>query len=242
MIKQTKDYSIFKIHKSNREIDKHNLKKIQESIQARNLLKWRPILVNNEMEIIDGQHRLEACKALNLPIYYEIQENSKDEDIYLLNSNQKNWTQLDYLKYYVTKGKLDYIKMNDFMVNNKTSLKDCVKLFGFFGNEFSNKFKRGIYVHPSIEVEVRAVDTLKKINIILDFIKIKKSPGYAFVNSYYFKEALIQIIHKEEFDFDYFMKKLELCMEKLKKCMSPIYYQQILLDIYNWKKTSNLLT
>ena len=29
-----------------------------------------PILVNEKMEVIDGQHRLQAQKELNLPTYY----------------------------------------------------------------------------------------------------------------------------------------------------------------------------
>ena len=35
------------------------------------------------MYVIDGQHRLEAAKNLGVAIYYQINKNSKDEDIVL---------------------------------------------------------------------------------------------------------------------------------------------------------------
>lgn len=71
-MKETKDYNIFKKHPNNREIFHANLEKIKRSIQIKNLLEYRPIIVDKKMQVIDGQHRLEAARQLGVPIYYQM--------------------------------------------------------------------------------------------------------------------------------------------------------------------------
>ena len=126
MILETSDYSIFQKHSSNRNIDKSNLNKIINSIKARNLLYLRPIIVNKNFEIIDGQHRLEAAKYLELPVFYQIQPEAVDEDIILLNDNMKRWTIDDYLNYYLSKGNIEYTKLNEFIKKYTPAIKTRV--------------------------------------------------------------------------------------------------------------------
>lgn len=68
-MEKTKNYSLFKKYAKNRDIDGRHVEKLIASIKTANLLDCEPILVNEKMEVIDGQHRLEAAKSLNLDIY-----------------------------------------------------------------------------------------------------------------------------------------------------------------------------
>ncbi len=144
MINKTRDYSIFKKHEANRKLDDLALKKLENSIKFKNMLNIRPIIVNNKMEIIDGQHRLEIAKRLSLDIFYTIDNNSDDNDIILLNNNQTRWTQKDYLNYYVNKNSKEYIKMNDFMRSlNIIDPNICLYLVGNKGGSKDDKFRCG---------------------------------------------------------------------------------------------------
>ncbi|MEK6878376.1 MAG: ParB/Srx family N-terminal domain-containing protein, partial [Nanoarchaeota archaeon] len=69
-IEKTTDYKMFKKLKGNRNIYKPHLNGLIQSIQEENLLQYNPITINSDMEIVDGQHRLEAAKILKLDIYY----------------------------------------------------------------------------------------------------------------------------------------------------------------------------
>mgnify|MGYP003676458481 CR=1 FL=1 len=69
-LKSTKSYSIFNSIIGNRNLDSKNLKRIKESINEIGL--QMPILVNQNKSIIDGQHRLQAAKELEIPITYTI--------------------------------------------------------------------------------------------------------------------------------------------------------------------------
>lgn len=64
-VEETTDYGMFNFMKGNRSVNPFNLKRITESMRERCL--FSPILVNDNMEIIDGQHRFLAQKDLGLP-------------------------------------------------------------------------------------------------------------------------------------------------------------------------------
>ena len=60
-IKETKNYDQFKVGDWNRTIKKNNLKKLEKSVKQNGWLK-HPIMVNENMEIMDGQHRFAYAK------------------------------------------------------------------------------------------------------------------------------------------------------------------------------------
>ena len=66
-----------------------------------------PIIVNKQMEIIDGQHTFEACKFNGLPIYYMFTVLANIDDISNINSVKKKWTMEDFLHQYVEKGNIN---------------------------------------------------------------------------------------------------------------------------------------
>ncbi len=99
-IQKTSDYSLFRLYsRSNRDVSKESVNALVISIQQKNMLESHPILVDNQMHVIDGQHRLAAAKILNLPVYFLIDENVDEHDIPRCQI-QKKWETADYLKYY----------------------------------------------------------------------------------------------------------------------------------------------
>ena len=68
----TSDYDQFTYLVGNRDIVNKHVKSLSTEIDNRDL--EIPIIVNEKMEVCDGQHRLEAYKALDLPVHYIIKE------------------------------------------------------------------------------------------------------------------------------------------------------------------------
>lgn len=81
------------------------------SIRKRNLLHVNPIVVDKDMRVVDGQHRLEAASILGVEIYY-IEENIDRRDISMLNSNQKNWNAMDYINFYTVEKNSSFIQIS----------------------------------------------------------------------------------------------------------------------------------
>lgn len=65
----TRDYSVFKYLKGNRGINLKNVNSIVDNVRDNGLLPTI-VIVNENMEVIDGQHRIEAFKQLNLPVEF----------------------------------------------------------------------------------------------------------------------------------------------------------------------------
>lgn len=70
---RTNKYEIFKQLKGNREVSPKRISKIINSIKEVGYI-INPIIVNEKMEVIDGQGRLEALRILKMPVDYIIQD------------------------------------------------------------------------------------------------------------------------------------------------------------------------
>lgn len=104
LIKGTKEYSKFKRFDSNREVNKTHLRRLVGSIHQKNLLHLFPIVVNADMEIVDGQHRLAAAMELGVPVYYITNSSVTKADIAMVNTNRKSWGYIDFVNYYRKEG------------------------------------------------------------------------------------------------------------------------------------------
>ena len=102
---ETKKYSIFKKLDGNR--DTYAVDKIIKSIREVGYIP-SPICVNDKMEVVDGQNRLEALKRLGMPVHYYIVKGIGIEEARQMNIGRRNWTLLDYLKSYAAEGDANY--------------------------------------------------------------------------------------------------------------------------------------
>ena len=91
----TRDYGVFNLIVGNRIVNQRHVNTIKKSLDDHQVKS--PIIVNTKMEVIDGQHRLEACRQAGLPVYYIVIEDSLNTiEIQRLNTTHKNWTVGDY--------------------------------------------------------------------------------------------------------------------------------------------------
>ena len=112
-IRTTRDYHLFKFMPGNRAI-KNRAENIKESIEK---IGWisNPIIVNQDMEIIDGQSRFIALRDLNKPIEYKVIPHLNLDDCRTLNRYNEEWKSEDYLQSYVTEGNQNYIRIQNLM-------------------------------------------------------------------------------------------------------------------------------
>ncbi|MBP5783002.1 MAG: ParB N-terminal domain-containing protein [Bacteroidales bacterium] len=120
-ILKTSDYSIFRRLQGNRAVDERRVKGLVESIQK---IGWisNPIIVNEKMEVIDGQGRLEALKRLCMPVEYHIVKDARLQDCRVMNSNNKSWRPMDYIESYSESGNMNYRRVWGLMKHFGVSL------------------------------------------------------------------------------------------------------------------------
>ena len=105
---ETYDYNQFKILDSNRAVTDARKNMLKKSIQEYGYIR-NPIVVNEKMEILDGQGRFSACKELDKPIQFTVVEGAGIKECMVLNQNAKNWSLTDFIKSYANQGNQSYV-------------------------------------------------------------------------------------------------------------------------------------
>lgn len=113
-IKSTTRYDLFVNIRGNRPVDKNHVKNLVQSIAENNLLEYNPIIVNEKMEIIDGQHRLAAAKESKKTIFYIIAPKADIADVQRLNQGMENWNLWNFIENFVERGNSDYQVLSDY--------------------------------------------------------------------------------------------------------------------------------
>ena len=232
----TNDYSIFKNHRSNREVKSSHKAQILRSLKRKNLLKDNPILIDSKNYILDGQARLECAKELDLPIYYRIAQNSTIEDIPSLQIAVR-WTKYDYLNHFIKEGNKNYIKFEEFMkesgfklnfvekvLTRKQDVRSETQVHGYRARY--NKFENGDFKYPKDDSHA-----WQFISCVKDFKKFY-SEKIIYDNSFltaYFKIWL----NIDKYNHNKMMEKIENFTSKLIKCADINEYFKILVELYN---------
>jgi hypothetical protein len=238
MIKKTNDYNLFKFRNDNREggIIPAHVKMLETSILSKNMLQFRPIVVNAEMEIIDGQHRLIAARNLSLPIYYEMREELVAQDIIRLNISRQ-WSMNDYFNFHLKNHSAEYIKLEEFMKKNNITLR--IALMIVMGNKYEEKisFKNGDFIFQEGQVA-------KEIELCWGTINfIKKQPGdNKWTSTSKFWNALLIVMKHPEFEVKKWMDNLEKHISRIGPRANFRDYMEMILTIYNWRNTHRIET
>lgn len=91
---QTRDYDRFTIMDSNRKIDNKKVEKLVGLIKQHGV--QQPIIINEALQIVDGQHRYMACKKIGAVIPYVISKSWKSTDDTIVLQEGSGWSALDY--------------------------------------------------------------------------------------------------------------------------------------------------
>lgn len=127
----TSDYGRFKFLKGNRDINETKVKKIKADIESGiDFLKYAPIVVNENMEIIDGQHRYAVSRELKTNVYYVINQTADLEVVPAINSKSSKWRVSDFLNSYVDLKRPVYCALKDFIDHfSGISIPTAAKMF-----------------------------------------------------------------------------------------------------------------
>ena len=104
---QTTNYDQFKLSEKNRNI----LLTVKQFNAFKEDGVISPIFVNEDMVVIDGQHRLEYAKRTNTPIEYIVIQGLGDDTIVKLNTTQRAWSTIDYIEAYANDGSQNYVDL-----------------------------------------------------------------------------------------------------------------------------------
>ena len=85
----TTEYNLFKKLRGNRAINELHVRRLVEAIKEKDL--QIPIIVDEDMNVLDGQHRLDAYKIVGNPIFYIVKNKFDLQDVRNVNSVKATW-------------------------------------------------------------------------------------------------------------------------------------------------------
>ena len=237
-MEKTRDYARFKLTDDNRDggVKEIHVQRLIDSIKAKNLLELRPIIVNNNWEVIDGQHRLEAAKRLGVDIYYEVKADTEKHDIILLNIAEK-WQQRDYLNYYVKNGYPEYIKLDTFLKRHNMNLRTYLGVAIGRTHEKHETFRSGAFVMPNtVDDSVMAI--VKQTREIIN----TRNGG---VNSIYtqtgrFFGALLSLFRHPQFEEGKWISNLDRMTSNFSIRATTREYISDIQKVYNWRNPNRI--
>lgn len=164
MIQKTTNYDLFKKIEGNRELNPNHLAKLALSIAKKNLLEYAPIMVNEDMEVIDGQHRLEVARSQKLPIYYTVVPRAGLDDVIELNTTLRNWRLNDFVDSMIVKGNKNMAFLRNFCDDYNLALTTGIILcMGGVGGQHLNSrglLERLVFTDTNKEMGRRGADLL----------------------------------------------------------------------------------
>jgi len=222
-IQSTKDYGIFKYIVSNREINQPHVNRLVKSIKNNNLLHLNPVIVNLNMEVIDGQHRIAAAELLGIEIYYQVDESVSKKDLSDLNSVKKNWSTMDYINYWTIEKASGFDELSRFLsVYPNLPPSTALMLLSSDGSRDIRSLKSGSIDVSNMEEATKIAEIVKKFRNIIDFAYDRN-----------FILSINKVVKTGKYDQEVMNKRLEGQSRSLVKCATVKQYIDLLEEIYN---------
>lgn len=224
----TNRYSLFSGVVGNRVINNRHVTNLTRSIAKHNMLEVRPIIVTKELKIIDGQHRLEAAKNNDVPIYFIIaSEDLSLDDVHLLNQDQRSWLTLDYVKSYDELGKKEYQIFYQFIKDYNISVEGgLIFIFNNNSGNYYHMVKSGNLelTNEDLKNGIRRADLWVKVSAYFLNTSSKRVYIYRSINEIDRLELGEKLI-----------EKLNYSNFKLEGKTSLREYMRQFEDVLNWK-------
>lgn len=213
-IQETQDYSLFRRIKGNRTVSQPHVNRLLEAIKNDpKTITYNPIIVNQKMEVIDGQHRLEAIKKSELPVHYIKVDDVGLETVQKLNSISKMWSPMDYAKSFAENGNEDYRIYIDFKIRFKFNHDVVMRYLALDVPMTGTLFKQGKFQIPNVARSYELATYLQDLQQFYDriayrnsaygFLIVAQSPNYDHRRMYRQMKNYAQNINEQPLANDY---------------------------------------
>lgn len=228
-VRESKNYDDFEFLINNRDRRHGHIENLKKAFEiSGNLTQVQPILVNERMEIIDGQHRFYAAKELGLPIYYTVVPGLGINDARQMNILHKSWDLDDYAASYADGGDANYKRYLE--LKEDYGFSHSIILTYINGDEkkgAQSGFRAGEFTLSPDEV-LKARERLDHLTDVAEQIPMASQKEFAV--------ALLKCMNVADYDTARMVNKLQYSHD-IPKYASVLDYQRALEDIYNWKST-----
>ena len=231
MVYETRDYKAFSFITGNRNINNSHLEKLRKSMME--MLIPIPIVVNEKLQIIDGQHRYMICKEEGWTLNFIQIKGLALTHVQKINELMKVWTAEAFMHCYCDLA----LETEDGEYDDYVEYREFKRKYGFGHNEtqailtnqrmfsgnLSDRFRNGSFKINDLK---KATHVAERITDVGKYYQGYKRRGFVI--------AMLHCFATPEYDHDRFLSKLSYQTYKLSDQSNYKQYLQIAQDIYNY--------
>ena len=225
----SQDYNKFKILEGNRDILPTKIKKLKESISnGLDLLNYCPIIINENWEIIDGQHRYTVSKELGRPVFYVVMRKEMHiKQVAEMNMNTDKWKAIDFVDCFQKMGNDHYKKLYAFIINQGYNPSLSASLL--MKNVPNDSGQTMIHVKSGtfkVKYEEEVMQFLEWTRPLDKYVDKPKSRA--------FLGAMKELKESGDFKLETLLKKLESSGDRITQQATKNNYLSAIEDAYNY--------
>lgn len=219
----TTNYDKFSLIYANRQVNEAHVKNLCKSFRKRNLFAVNPIIVNNAMEVIDGQHRLEVARKLKLTVHYIVIAEASIDDIAAMQVSAR-WLTADWAESWYKRGVDDYGVLLQFAKDHDISV-------SLAGEILSEKYSN--IAHYIQDGTFEVIDLEKATAFMKLLFDLRPYLGETVPNHRYFTRALRMALNLPGVSPEEMLHKITMRGEIIERQLNVHQYLRILEQIYN---------
>lgn len=229
----TTNLSLFTLLDENREVNPAHVAALVRSFKENYLPTI--VYVNEYLQVIDGQHRVEAARKTTKPVIFCIQPGWGIKEVQILNVNSKNWTGEDFMVSFARTGNENYIQFRELFEKSHFPITILLSIVrnkpGDRGHDSKQIFIAGKLLFTE-EMKLNTLARVVKIHEIGQYHpngKTKRS----------FVDAVLSFISLQGYDHLLFLRQLKCYPDELllqSKQLTEKSYLEIFQKVYNYKR------
>ena len=235
-IKWTDNYDIFSLLVGNRPPNQNHIRRLKSLILKNGWRKSSLIIVNKNLTVYDGQHRLWALRQIKqetgrvYTIGYQIDNQLTLEKVQIMNDVVLPWRPTDYIDSNIKRGKSDYKFIKEVMTEFELPYTAVLALLSSVNGHISqDMFRRG-------EVDIKDRDTIWYYASCLKQIK----PYSRVWNMRTFVTAISSFLQHPEFNINEFIRLLSNNRDMLYPVTSISSYKMLIQKLYNHRRRDKI--
>ena len=246
---ETVDYNDFNWTEINRDIVPSQVKALEADIEngfdIQMPILVNPQRVNGKLQVPDGQHRLVALRNKKRPIRYIFATRQMSlNDITRINSQQRPWQTLDYIKAYAKGGNPDYVKLLEFYEETqeraaahpkvgKVSIRSVSYLAqGNLSNPSSAHAKKYNIKAGTWKFRLSEKEARKNLDMFLLFAQITPSC----LSEVFIQTIMSMMANEEHFDVKRLLRQAKKWKHMFYSCTRKQDYMRMIEELYNYHK------
>lgn len=235
----TNKYELFVLHPCNRRIQPALVHKKVKMLKEHGWCRGMPMLCKKlpggKLEVLDGQHRLEAAKLLGIWVWYTI-DNECTLEPKDFSPEQKPWVMMDYVDAYCSDGNKDYAELREFINTYGFPAAVSASLLaggcGSGGSNINPRIKEGTFTVSDRDFATRVAEIVLRISRVLPAAKTANAISclarFVWVTNKGFKAAQL-------------MDKCERNPAMLHVCGTLDQYSEMFEEVYNHQSRTGRL-